>query len=208
MEGESDRALVKAWREGDTDAGEELFARHFDAMYRFFRNKAPARCDELVQRVFRAIVEKREALDEVDSFRAYLFGVARFELLRFFRECRRDERQVDFNESSVFELDPTPSEFFGRRQELRLLQQALRRIPVELQITIELYYWEQLSMEEIGRVSAIPAGTVKSRLHRGRKLLLEQVQRLCDRPELVGSTREGFVDWMKEIRALSLRSAP
>ncbi|MEZ4372915.1 MAG: sigma-70 family RNA polymerase sigma factor [Polyangiaceae bacterium] len=46
------------------------------------------------------------------------------------------------------------------------LVEALQRLPLDLQMAIELYYWEELSVAELAEALEIPAGTVKSRLHR------------------------------------------
>jgi RNA polymerase sigma-70 factor (ECF subfamily) len=48
---------------------------------------------------------------------------------------------------------------------------AINRLPEEYRIVSTLYFMEDLSYEEIARVLACPVGTVRSRLHRGRKML-------------------------------------
>ena len=52
----------------------------------------------------------------------------------------------------------------ARRAEQRVLVMALQRIPVELQILLELFYWEGLSIAELAEVVEIPVGTVKTRM--------------------------------------------
>ena len=197
-----DRKLIERWRAGQTECGERLFRRHFDAIYRFFRNKAAADCEELVQRTFRAVLEKSHHLPEIANFRAYLFGVARLELLQHFRRHHRDGRVVDFNEASAIDLDPTPSQYVGGRQELRLLGEALRQIPIDLQIIVELSYWEDLPMADIGELMGIPEGTAKSRLHRARRLLREAIDRLTQDAGLLRSTIDGFDTWIVDVRGL------
>ena len=64
-----------------------------------------------------------------------------------------------------------------RRAEERALVQALQGMPVELQIVLELYYWEELSVDEVAAAVEVPPGTVKSRLFRGRQLLREALER-------------------------------
>ena len=54
---------------------------------------------------------------------------------------------------------------------------ALNGLPLDLQIALELYYWEELSVVEVAAVLEVPEGTVKSRLHRARQLLREQLDR-------------------------------
>lgn len=52
---------------------------------------------------------------------------------------------------------------------------ALRRIPLDHQLALELFYWEDLSMEEIAVALGIATGTVKSRLARAREYLRAQL---------------------------------
>ncbi len=51
------------------------------------------------------------------------------------------------------------------------LYEALSALPEKLRLTVELHYIEGYSVEETARILGVPAGTVKSRLSNGRKLL-------------------------------------
>lgn len=174
-----DVELLRAWRDGDADAGARLVERHFDGMSRFFGNKVGVGAEDLVQRTFLVALERAGGFRGDSSFRTFLFGIARNVLLEYFRERRRDQRiEPDFGVSSAFDLDPSPSQVVARRGEERLLLEALRRIPLELQMAVELHYWEGTSLEDLARIQEVPLGTIKSRLHRARKLLMEELGRL------------------------------
>jgi len=56
-------------------------------------------------------------------------------------------------------------------EEERALLGALRGLPLELQVLLELHYWEDLSTSELAGVLEIPQGTVKTRIRRARELL-------------------------------------
>lgn len=199
---EDDGQLYDAWRAGERRAGEQLVERHYDAILRFFRTKAGPHADDLVQRTFLACAEPRGGFRGESSFRAYLFGVARNILLEFFRGRVRDARvDPDFTVSSAFELQPGPSTFAAQRAEQRLLVEALRRIPLEIQMTLELFYWEDLSVGELASVLQIPEGTVKSRLHRGRMLLKEAMEKLPSTPTERESVRLLLGDWAARMQA-------
>lgn len=201
----SDADLLDQWNAGDDAAGEELFERHFDSLYCFFRNKVAGECEELVQRTLMACLEKRHTVRDAHSFRAFLFGCARFELLRSFRRKHRREREVDFDEVSVHDLDPSPSRIVAQRREQRVLLEALRRIPIDLQIVVELHYWEGLSMEEIAEVVEIPSGTAKSRIRRARERIETELRRIAGDPALLESTVAGLEDWVAGIKGLLRR---
>jgi DNA-directed RNA polymerase specialized sigma24 family protein len=66
--------------------------------------------------------------------------------------------------SSVADLDPGPSTLLGRKHEHRLLLEGLRKIPVEHQVALELYYWEGMNAAEIAAVVGISHSAMRSRL--------------------------------------------
>jgi RNA polymerase sigma-70 factor (ECF subfamily) len=194
---ESDEALVAAWRAGDRKAGSKLFARHFEPIARFFYSKVQTGVDDLVQRTFLALTEHSEHIPPGVPVRAYLFGIARKILLRRFREQYRDE-VFDAETTSVADLGETPSALVDRRQHLHLLYQALRGLPLELQIVIELFYWESYTAPEIAAALGLPEGTVRTRLRRARELLGEGMDRLA--PELAAATLGDLERWARELR--------
>lgn len=169
---ESDFDLLSRWRGGDSHAGEMLFERHFETVYRFFRNKVGEGVDDLLQSTFLACVEGRDRFRENASFRTYLFQIARFQLYAHYRKRKRNE-SLDFTSTSVAALGTTPTGVLARRQAQRSLLTALRRLPMDMQIALELCYWEELTQPEVADVLGIPQGTVASRLRRARDQLAQ-----------------------------------
>ncbi len=170
-----DSELLQLWRSGVGWAGQQLLARHRPALLRFFRNRARDDAHELLQRSFLACLEKRDTLRSATSFRAFLFGVARLELLRHIDERRRMPDAIDPAGITLSDPQTVPSHIVVRRQERRRLAQALAELPGELQIVVALQYWERLTTAQIAEVEGIPVGTVKSRLRRAKQRLLAQL---------------------------------
>lgn len=179
----ADDELLLAWRAGDRAAGATLFERHFDAIARFFRGKLGDDVQDLVQRTFLDLVESQDRLAPSASVRAYLFGIARHRLVDHLR--MQSVRDVDPAVTSLAELATSPSAALVRHDEQRLLQLALRQLPIEQQMTLELAYWEGLRGAEIATAMGIAANTVRSRLARARDALRDLVQRLETDPALV-----------------------
>lgn len=144
-----DFELLDRWRDGDLDAGSELFDRHFASIHRFLRNKVGDETDEVMQRTLLACVESRDRFRGASSFRTFLFGVARLELLSHYWRKRKLDAQIGLESRSFYDLDPSPSTIVARHMEQRFLLEALRRLPVDLQIALELHYWEAMSVSEI-----------------------------------------------------------
>lgn len=195
---DSDEALLASWRDGDQRAGRTLFARHVDRISRFFFSKVSTGVDDLVQRTFLALLERGRDLPAGVPVRAYLFGIARNLLLHRFRDEYRDGRHFDELTTSVAALGATPSVLIDKRQQLQLLYAALQGLPLDLQITLELFYWEELPAGEIGSVLGVPEGTVRSRLRRARQLLGEGLQALG--PALAEPTLADLERWARELR--------
>ena len=196
-----DRALFRAWAEGDNAAGQALIERHYDSVVRFFRTKAGAAADDLVQRTFLGLAEARGRYRGDSTVRSFLFGIARNILFEHIRGRVKDAKvDPDFGVSSIHELDPGVSTVAAGRDEQRLLVEALQRIPVEMQMTLELFYWEELSVAELAEILGVPPGTVKSRLHRGRTLLREAMEKLPASAADRASVRELIDAWASEVR--------
>jgi RNA polymerase sigma factor (sigma-70 family) len=192
--------LLDAWRAGDARAGNELFQRHFDAVLRFFANKVPDEVDELVQRTFLAVVEGKDRVRGEGGIRPYIFGVARNVLRRWFREKKTRGQRFDALEHSVHDSVQSPTSLMAEREEQRLLLEALRRIPLDMQIALELYYWEDLPAPALAAVLEIPEGTVRSRLRRGKELLEAALAQLAASPNLLESTLANLDSWARALK--------
>lgn len=201
MANPSDVELLRAWRGGDNEAGNELVRRNFMSVYRFFVNKASDDVDDLIQRTFLACVEGRDRLRDDTSLKAYILGIARNQLLMHMR--RRERRETPFGpeEMSVASVYGSPSRVMADKEEEKLLLQALRQIPLDLQTIVELYYWEQLAVGEIAQILEVPAGTVKSRLFRARDAVREQLAAMDIPAQLQRTTIDGLEHWARALRA-------
>ncbi|MGH1346185.1 MAG: RNA polymerase sigma factor [Nannocystales bacterium] len=197
----ADFELLEQWRDGDRDAGNVLFTRHFRPLFRFFRTKVTDEvAEDLTQVSFLACVDGRDKFRGASSFRTYLFAIGRNQLFMHFRKRGREESDAVFGTVSVADLGAGPSTLIAAKAEQRLLLRALRRIPVDFQIAIELYYWEGVSTAEIAVVLEVPEGTVRSRLTRARSHLSSQMRELAESAELAESTIADFEQWAKSLR--------
>ena len=195
----SDIDLLERWRSGDDAAGEQLVHRHFPSIYMFFDTKVNEGVDDLAQRTFLGCVEARDRVREGANFKAYLFGIARKQLLKYFARVRRHNRIDELGDMSLHDLDGSPSRVIAKQQEQKLLVQALRQIPIDLQIALELHYWEEMSLADIAGVLEIPVGTVKSRLFRAREIVKERILELEGSTNLARTTIDNLERWAKSM---------
>ncbi|MEM6995803.1 MAG: RNA polymerase sigma factor [Myxococcota bacterium] len=201
-EKQSDLDLLEAWRGGDQPAGNTLFERHFRSIYRFFRSKVDdATAEDLAQATFMACVDGRDRFRQHSSFRTYAYAIARNQLYMHLRKRGRQDKVMEFDTVSAADLEPGPRTLVAAKQEQQLLMRALRRIPLEFQIVVELYYWEGLRTPDLARILDVPEGTVRSRLTRARDHLGKQIKALAADAALAESTVAGFDTWAASLKA-------
>lgn len=201
----ADEENLRAWRAGDQAAGRALVEAHFEAVFRFFRNKGGDDVEDLVQTTFAKCLAASASYRGSASFRTYLLTIARNELYDHWSRRRRDGRNVDVGSVSVEDMAPSPgSQMVAHDDRLRLAH-ALRMLPVDLQVALELHYWEELSGPELAEVLGVPEGTVRSRLRRGREALAQILAEL-DATGPAPSPRDGDLDaWVASLKATMSR---
>ncbi len=167
---DDDFTVLERWRSGDRRAGEDLCARYFEEIYRFFEYKLPGEADDLTQQTFLACVKAREQFRGQSRFRTYLYSIARNELYMRLRKRSRFEH-VDLEVSSLDELVSSPSSQLGKQQELARVRAALVQLPVEQQVLLELHYWHDLDMAALAELHETSPGAIRVRLLRARRAL-------------------------------------
>jgi RNA polymerase sigma factor (sigma-70 family) len=197
----SDFELLNAWGAGNAAAGRMLYERHFGLLYRFVRNKIDSGTEDLIQSVWLACVETRDRFRREGSFRAYLLQIARFQLYAHYRKRKRRE-DLDFSASSLADLGTSPSLVAQRHQQERALLEALRRVPLDHQIVLELRFWEELSGPEIAEVLGIPEPAVRSRLRRASERLRVELQALAAHGPALPDTDDDLQQWVVRLREL------
>lgn len=118
-------------------------------------------CEDAVQGAILKAYDRIGTLKKEKYFKTWLVRI-------LINECydlkRKECPQVSYEE--YFESTKADD-----RKDYRELYLAIQNLPERIRITIVLYYVEGYSVEEIKQILEIPAGTVKSRLAKGRKLL-------------------------------------
>lgn len=195
----TDFELLDAWAAGDRDAARELFDRYMTPLYRFFHDKISGSIEDAVQDTLLACIESRSRFRRESSFRTYLFGTARHILWGHLKRGRRDPRPFDPESSSLHELGPSPSTIAARRAEHRLLLEGLRRLPLEQQILLELYHFQELTAVELAVMYEVTEVALRGRLFRAKERLRGEMEGLATSRELLDSTWTSFETWAREL---------
>jgi len=197
-----DRDLLVAWRAGDRELGNQLFERHIRSVSRFFRTKIPEAAEDLTQNTFLALAELDPARIGAVPFRAYLFGIARNQLLMHLRTKLRAAARFDPLTASARDAGAGPARMVARQQQHVVLAAALQRLPIDYQIALELHYFEGMPVAEIADVLERPVGTIKSLLSRGREMLREYLEEIASSEELLTSIVGELDRWMSTLPEL------
>jgi RNA polymerase sigma-70 factor (ECF subfamily) len=165
---------------------EEMVRQHGNAVYRFCRklagNKADA--DDLYQETFLKALELRPKLDDTLNPKSYLIGIAvrlwKNKRRKWFRRQRiAPEKDWDdaVPERAVGPGHPSSPEEIAIHNELSaMIRVAVDQLQDKYRLPLLMFYTAELSIDEIAKALCIPQGTVKSRLHKARKLLEKRLE--------------------------------
>lgn len=168
--------LVERAIAGDSRAFELLIAPHTAAVRRiafaFCHQRASA--DEIAQD---ALLKAYRFLNTFrgGNFGPWLYSVTRSVCHDWYRHQKSRGRlmEVELNEEQDLEPSDSPDSLLGARTEGEQLWVAIRSLDPKFRVPLVLFEMEGLSYEEVARIEGVPIGTIRSRLSRARKQLLE-----------------------------------
>ncbi|MCH9684436.1 MAG: sigma-70 family RNA polymerase sigma factor [Deltaproteobacteria bacterium] len=202
----SDYDLLVAWRQGDPGAANALTSRHYASIRRFFDLKVTHLAEDLTQQTFLAAVEGVDRYRAEAGFRAYLFGIARNQLLRTLRKQGRHEQAMRFASAAAPSVATPLSLVAARREEQQVLLMALAQLPTDLQIVVELYYWEGMSSAGIGAVLETNPSTITTRLARARQLVQQHVAEMTRPGRVRDSLLTDLEGWQRSLGPLTAQA--
>ena len=187
---DQDEELLKRSAKGDEEAFTVLYRRHVDVLYRFaFRMTGSTwGAEEIIQDVFMTLVrEPGKYHAERGTLPAFLFGITRNKIMKYHERLPREisllERQEDGSGGGLTLRDSfTPAMWAEQRERLEKVRAAVMELPIEFRETVVLCELEEMSYDQAARMLDCPIGTIRSRLHRGRALLLAKLEMLRDAP--------------------------
>lgn len=197
-EHERDDVLLKRAGRGDEDAFTILYRRRQAPLYRFALRMTGSAwaAEEIVQDVFVTLIREpgKFDADRGNTLSAYLFGIARNKVMKYHERLPREislvERHEDGSGGGVMLQDPfTPAMWAEKRERLEKVRAAVMELPIEFRETVVLCELEELSYDEAALTLDCPIGTIRSRLHRGRALLLAKLEMFRDAPRRWRSVR-------------------
>ena len=192
-----DDVLLRRAAKGDEDAFTFLYRRHQAALYRFaLRMTGNAwASEEIVQDVFMTLMREPKKYDTMRGpLAAYLYGIARNRVMKHLerlpREVSLDERHENGSRGGVAVVNAsTPMHWLEQQERREQVRAAVLDLPAEFREAVVLCELEELSYDEAAQLIGCPIGTIRSRLHRGRALLLAKLEMLRDVPRRFSAAR-------------------
>ncbi len=167
--------LLKRLQAGDERAFDTLYSRPMPPVYRYALRMTGSSCDadDVVQESFLELIRNARGYDpERGELRSYLYGVARRLILR--RIPVEPAINDDMPEPSV---EDDPFDRLDLEQRLELVRTAVALLPVSYREVVALCDLEEMSYADAATVLGCAIGTIRSRLHRARAMLLSRMER-------------------------------
>lgn len=166
-------------REGDLSSFEQLVERHRDVVYRVAaRIVGPEEASDVSQDAFLRAFHRLHQLADDSSFRSWLLQITHNAAVSTAARLRPEP--VDPAAAAADEGPQrvlTPAVALERRERVRRLEAKIRLLRIEHRAVLVLRDVEGLSYEQVGAATETPLGSVKGRLHRARRELIELLRR-------------------------------
>ncbi|MFC2087345.1 RNA polymerase sigma factor [Bacteroidota bacterium] len=128
--------------------------------------------EDLMHDTVLAAFESFEKIKNLDSFKYYLFGIAR-NLYKM--RLRKEKIRVDIDAveaKSITDHSRKPEQL----TDFKIIYESILKLPQNMSETLILFYISDLSIEEIQKIQGVSISAVKQRLKRGREKLMQQLQ--------------------------------
>ncbi len=181
----SDHDLLRRIQDGDEGAFLQLYRRRQGAIYRFalHMSGSPQVAEDVTQDVFLAVMrEPGRFVPERGSLAAYLYGIARNRVLHHLeQECLQlppagGEGAEDRAALAPLVDSPDPLDDLTRKEDIERLRQAVLALPTRYREVVVLCDLQELDYAQAAASLGCAVGTVRSRLHRARSLLLQKLR--------------------------------
>lgn len=179
----SDNELLRQMLAGDEEALAQLYRRRQASVYRFALQMSGSKsiAEDVTQEVFLFLIRQGQVFDPArGALSAFLLGVARNHVLRRLRVEHLLSPLADENEdeSAGFQVatELCPLEDLTRAETIENVRKAVLSLPPKYREVVVLCELQDVSYAETGEILGCAIGTVRSRLHRARALLLTKLR--------------------------------
>src|SRR3954467_5568311 len=170
----SDEMLLERIAGGDRTAMHVLYSRHNVRVYRFILRmvRDVTSAEDLVSQVFLDVWRTARQFEGRSQVSTWLLSIARFKALTALRQRRFED--IDQDEvREIADASDTPETSLERATTRAILRACVAKLSPAHREIINLVYYHEKSVEEVGQIIGIPQSTVKTRMFYARKHLAE-----------------------------------
>lgn len=180
----NDQVYIEAILKGDTNAFTVLVDRYKDLVYTLSLRmmKHTEEAEEAAQDTFIKAYKSLNKFKGDSKFSTWIYRVAYNTCLDRLKKNKRQQYTVEINEYTehqVKTLDNALDQIEAKEKE-QTIQDCLALLPSEDSFLLTLYYFEELSLEEIGKIVSLKPNNVKVKLFRSRKKMATILKRRLD----------------------------
>jgi RNA polymerase sigma-70 factor (ECF subfamily) len=173
--------LVLRCKRGEKQAFDELIRRWEGRLFYYVRRLVASEVDasDVLQQTWIKVLKGIKALDDPQRLPTWLYQVARRTAASHWRGHYREQARLEDNADMA---DLTEAEESWRFEDAEQVHRALSRISLAHREVLTLHFMDDLSLEQMADILAVPLGTVKSRLCYAKRALRVILEREEDEP--------------------------
>lgn len=170
-----DKELIEDFKKGDTKAFSEIFKLYSDKIYNNVLKLGLNHDDalDIVQTTFYKLFKNHRQFKGESSLLTYIISISLNEVRKRYRN---EKRYVDLENEEIFSDEEKIDEEKRVRRLKEVVNKGLKKLPYKYREVIVLKDIDGLSIQEIKKMLRISESTVKTRLHRARKILKDLIK--------------------------------
>jgi RNA polymerase sigma-70 factor (ECF subfamily) len=172
-----DAGLLDRARRGDDAAFSALYERYLRAIFSYAAHMCGRQTgDDVVQETFLAVLKKGGSYDRSKgTVAAYLFGIARHFVFRQLASSREALSEEDGELEAIPGADATILDELTREELVAAVRVAVQELPPVFREAVVLCEFQELDYATAAEIVGCPVGTIRSRLHRAKALLITKL---------------------------------
>lgn len=169
---EADTELIKRIARKDKAALKAFYDRHYDGLVRFIsaQSKDPVEAADIAQDAMLAVWQTADRFAGRSAVKSWLYSIARNKAIDRGRKLARMELTAD--EQDQADDAPDAAAVIAAAQDAAQVQACIEKLSDSHRRVIHLAFFDELPYAEIGEVEGAAVGTIKTRIHHAKKLLM------------------------------------
>src|ERR1700743_512806 len=176
----AERELMQRCVEGDRQAFATLYSHYAPLLYKAIyplTNKSKADTEEIIQELFVKIWERRDNLLTIQSFRPFIFRLARNRVIDWYRKNESKKNYCTFYGENHRDEAPSITDDLLFEEYYSIAMEAIAQLPPRQKQIFNLRHTDNLSLREIAATLQISLQAVKKQLYQATRFVKEYLHK-------------------------------